>query len=61
MPNFPDFHIDPVFIGGRGLPGCNTGMEMILGVILSITVGGLIVSSGFYDFIDTANNFISGE
>ena len=59
VPNFPDYPIDPVLIGGKGLPGCTMGMEKIVGIILSIAVGALIVSSGFYNFMDTANDMIS--
>lgn len=58
VPNFPDFLIDPIHFGNKGLPCFRLRTEMVVGILLGVGMGAFIVMTGFYDFISDGNDYI---
>ena len=58
VPNFPDFPIDPVQFGSKGLKFCSLKLEIVLGVLVSIGIGAFVVSMALFDYMGDANEYI---
>ena len=58
VPNFPDFAIDPIHFGRKGLPCFSLTAEMVVGILLGIGIGAFVVMTGFSDFISQGNDYI---
>jgi len=58
VPNFPDFAIDPIHFGRKGLPCFSLTAEMVVGTLLGIGIGAFVVMTGFSDFISQGNDYI---
>ena len=58
VPNFPDFPIDTIQFGNKGLKFCSLKVEVILGVLISIGMGAFVVSTSLYEYMNTANDYI---
>eukprot|EP00585_Thalassiosira_rotula_P019507 CAMPEP_0196201948 /NCGR_PEP_ID=MMETSP0912-20130531/4878_1 /TAXON_ID=49265 /ORGANISM="Thalassiosira rotula, Strain GSO102" /LENGTH=117 /DNA_ID=CAMNT_0041475731 /DNA_START=387 /DNA_END=740 /DNA_ORIENTATION=- len=64
VPNFPNFPIDPMKFGRRGIGcACTSRMsatwEMVLGVIVSVGMGAFVVSTSFFGYMGDANDYIT--
>jgi hypothetical protein len=58
VPNFPNYAIDPIVFGGTGLPCLSLKMLTALGLIVGVGVGGFVVSSGLFHYLEPANDYI---
>ncbi|KAL3817296.1 hypothetical protein ACHAXA_003217 [Cyclostephanos tholiformis] len=59
VPNFPDFPIDPIHFGNKGLPCCSLQFEMLVGLFVGILMGTFVVATALFDFLNDANEYIS--
>jgi hypothetical protein len=58
VPNFPNYAIDPIVFSGTGLPCLSLKMLTALGLIVGVGVGGFVVSSGLFHYLEPANDYI---
>ncbi|KAL9182919.1 hypothetical protein ACHAXT_004198 [Thalassiosira profunda] len=58
VPNFPDFPIDPIHFGSKGLPCFSLKLEIAVGLLVSVGVGAFVVSTSLYDYMDDASDYI---
>lgn len=60
VPNLPDFPVEPL-LARTGIKFCTIRFELLLGVVLSIGLGGLIIYTAFNsldeEFFDEPNTF----
>ncbi|KAL3769351.1 hypothetical protein ACHAW5_008779 [Stephanodiscus triporus] len=59
VPNFPNFHIDPIMFGNKGFPCFSLHLEMLAGLFVAIGVGGFVVSTTLFDFMNDANEYLN--
>lgn len=59
VPNFPDYPIDPIYFGRKGLKCCSLKLETIVGVLVSVGIGAFVVSTSLYDYMGNANDYIA--
>ena len=58
VPNFPDYPIDPLFFGKKGLSFCSLKTEIIIGIVISIFIGVAVALAGMFTYVEPANDFI---
>ncbi|KAL7528459.1 hypothetical protein ACHAXR_002458 [Thalassiosira sp. AJA248-18] len=61
VPNFPDFPIDTIRFSSKGISCCSLKVEVILGLLVSVGIGAFVVSTSLYDYMSTANEYISSN
>ncbi|KAL7545835.1 hypothetical protein ACHAWF_009185 [Thalassiosira exigua] len=60
VPTFPSFPVDPTRLGGDPRWSCCAlGVEVALGLLLSVGAGAFVVSTSLYDYVGTANGYIA--
>jgi len=59
VPNFPDFPIDPIYYGGKGLSCCSLRAEIMFGLVVGIGVGAFVVSTGLYDYLEDFHDYVA--
>ncbi len=58
VPNFPDFSIDPIHFGNKGLPCFSLKTELVVGALVAIGIGAFVIMTGFSNFISEGNDYI---
>ena len=59
VPNFPDYPINPIDLGQKGLPCCTMKIETIVGLLVSLGVGFMVISMSLFGYVDVANEAIA--
>ncbi|KAL3764827.1 hypothetical protein ACHAW5_009045 [Stephanodiscus triporus] len=57
VPNFPNFHIDPIMFGNKDLQ-CSLHLEMLAGLFVAVE-WGFVVSTTLFDFMNDANEYLN--
>lgn len=57
VPNFPNYPIDPIHFGSKGISCLSLKAEMALGLVVGIGVGVFVVSTAMFDYMSEANEY----
>lgn len=59
IPNFPEYPIDPIHFGSKGCNCFSLKFEVAIGLVVSIGIGAFVVSTSMYEYMGSANQYIS--
>ena len=60
VPNFPDYHVDPIHFGKQGLSCLSLRLEMLFGLFVGMGMGAFVVSTTLFDYMKDANGYVNG-